>query len=212
MTRVSNSAGMIIQHFDFETMAGDTVVYRGTTYFGFFLREALQNQVGIREAPLYCPSADELTRSRSFDFPTLAPFPDDQLRMVDRVETFVPDGGPHGLGFIEGTTRVDPGAWFFQAHFHQDPVCPGSLGLESFLQLLKVVAVERWGAETSGFVVTGDHRWVYRGQVVPADRVVTVQAVVTGLDDALRAVKADGFLSVDGRVIYQMNDFLLKMD
>ena len=27
----------------------------------------------------------------------------------------------------------------------EDPVTPGSLGLESFLQLLKFAAVERWG-------------------------------------------------------------------
>ncbi len=213
MTRFSQSAGMIIQHFDFETRAADTVVYRGTTYFGFFRREALANQVGIREATLYRPTADELDRSRRFDYPTQAPFPDDRLRMIDRVEIFVVDGGPQGLGFIEGTMRVKPEAWFFQAHFHQDPVCPGSLGLESFLQLLKVVAVERWGAdaEASGFALEGEHRWIYRGQIIPADRLVTVQAVVTNIDDARRTVQADGFLSVDGRLIYQMNEFTLKM-
>ena len=37
--------------------------------------------------------------------------------MVDRIDTLVPDGGPHRLGFIAGSKAVDPGAWFFQAHF-----------------------------------------------------------------------------------------------
>ncbi len=60
--------------------------------------------------------------------------------MVDRIDAYVSDGGPHGLGFVAGSKRVDPSAWFFQAHFQGDPVWPGSLGLESFLQLLKVVA------------------------------------------------------------------------
>ena len=216
MTKVSHSGGMIIQHFDLETLAGATPVYRGTTYFGFFLREALANQVGIREAPLYRPTAEELARSRGFDYPIDAPFPDDRLRMIDRVETFVADGGPQGLGFIEGTMRVDPSAWFFKAHFHQDPVVPGSLGLESFLQLLKVVAVERWGRDASAVefepVGLGDgHRWVYRGQILPGDQLVTTQAVVTGFDDDRRRVKADGYLSVDGRVIYQMNGFTLRL-
>ncbi len=64
--------------------------------------------------------------------------------MIDRIERFVPDGGPHGLGFIEGRKVVDPEEWFFKAHFYQDPVWPGSLGLEAFLQLLKVAAVEYW--------------------------------------------------------------------
>ncbi len=41
MTKVSNSGGMIIQHFDFETRGGTRLVYQGDTYFGFFRREAL---------------------------------------------------------------------------------------------------------------------------------------------------------------------------
>ncbi len=40
---------------------------------------------------------------------------------------------------------------------------------------------------------------------------MTVEAVVTELDDARRLVRADGFLTVDGRVIYQMKDFAIRM-
>lgn len=218
-TRVSRSGGMIIQHYSFETRAAAQLVYSGDTYFGFFRREALADQVGIREATPYHPSAVEADRARSFDYPRNAPFPDDRLRMIDRVESFVADGGPHGLGAIVGTGDVDPSAWYFDAHFYMDPVCPGSLGLESFLQLLKVVGFERWGAEHSGptslafqTLVPGDaHRWVYRGQIVPGDRRITVRAVVTAVDDARRRLKADGFLDVDGRLIYQMNDFTLRL-
>ncbi|MEE8286734.1 MAG: hypothetical protein V3R72_08565, partial [Gammaproteobacteria bacterium] len=39
---------------------------------------------------------------------------------------------------------VRPDFWFFDAHFLEDPVWPGSLGLEAFLQLMKVAANERW--------------------------------------------------------------------
>ena len=217
MTKVSRSGGMIIQHFTFETRAGATPVYRGETYFGFFRHDALRDQVGIREAATYQPDDAEREHSRSFDYPANAPFPDETFRMIQRVETFVADGGPHRLGFIEGTTPVDPSAWFFRAHFVQDPVCPGSLGLESFLQLLRVIAVDRWGGERGEPAMAfepvgiGDlHRWTYRGQVVPRDQMVTTQAVVTAVDDRKRWLKAEGFLSVDGRVIYQMNGFTLR--
>jgi 3-hydroxymyristoyl/3-hydroxydecanoyl-(acyl carrier protein) dehydratase len=218
-TRVSRSGGMVIQHYEFETRAGGAPVYRGETYFGFFRREALAEQVGIREATPYRPSADELARARSFDYPRGAPFPDDRLRMIDRVDAFVADGGPHGLGLTVGTTGVDPSAWFFGAHFYQDPVCPGSLGLESLLQLLKVIGFERWGASAGdpsrvafGAVGPGDeHRWLYRGQVVPGDRLVTTRAVVTAADDDRRWLRADGHLEVDGRLIYQMNGFTLQL-
>ena len=88
------------------------------------------------------------------------------------------------------------------------------MGLESFQQLLKVVACRRWGLgpdarfESTGL---GDlHRWTYRGQILPTDTLVTVRAVLTEVDDARMWLKADGFLDVDGRVIYQMNDFTLK--
>jgi len=218
-TKVSRSGGMIIQNYEFEVRAGAVPVYRGETYFGFFRREALADQVGIREATPYRPSADELARARAFDYPRAIPFPDDRLRMVDRVDAYVADGGPHGLGLIVGSTAVDPTAWFFEAHFYKDPVCPGSLGLESFLQLLKVVGFERWGAawadpagiafESVGLGET--HRWLYRGQVVPGDRRVTTRAVITQVDDGRRLLRADGFLEVDGRLIYQMNDFTLRL-
>ena len=212
LTKLAHSGGMIIQHFDLETFEGSTPVYRGTTYFGFFLRAALLNQVGIGESVLYRPSPEELERARSFDFPRGAPFPDERLRMIDRVSAWVSDGGPNRLGFIEGTMPVDPEAWFFKAHFHQDPVVPGSLGLESLLQLLKVIATERWGHGDFEPIGLGDeHRWLYRGQVVPTDRLMTTQAVVTEVDDTERRLKANGFLSVDGRVIYQMIDFTLRM-
>ena len=68
------------------------------------------------------------------------------LRMVDRIDAFVPDGGRSGSGLRRRhEARSIPTSWFFQAHFYQDPVWPGSLGLESFLQLLKYVGVEALG-------------------------------------------------------------------
>ena len=92
--------------------------------------------------------------------------------------------------------------------------------MESFLQLLKVVAVERWAGGCSAapaltFASPGlgeRHRWVYRGQVLPSDHVVTVQATITAVDDRSRRLTANGLLSVDGRIIYQMDDFTLGLD
>src|SRR5207249_11610535 len=129
LTRVSKSAGMIIQNFDFAVRdATGRDLFRGDTYFGFFAAEALAQQVGIREAEQYQPSAAEQARGERFTYPDGSPFPDATLRMIDRIDLFVPDGGSHGLGFIRGVKDIDPAEWFFQAHFHQDPVWPGSLG------------------------------------------------------------------------------------
>jgi 3-hydroxymyristoyl/3-hydroxydecanoyl-(acyl carrier protein) dehydratase len=217
LTRVASSAGMILQHFDFEVRGREGPVYTGTTHFGFFTKAALAQQVGIREAEPYLPTEVERARGSSYPVPRAAPLPDDRLRMVEEVDLLVADGGPAGLGFVTGSKIVNPAEWFFQAHFYQDPVWPGSLGLESFLQLLKVLAGRRWGLgpQTRFRLQTGSrHRWLYRGQVVPGNRRVSVQASVTAHADHPRggALTADGWLEVDGRVIYRMNDFTLVAD
>jgi 3-hydroxymyristoyl/3-hydroxydecanoyl-(acyl carrier protein) dehydratase len=210
LTDVASSAGMILQHFDFETSDRQGPVYRGRTSFGFFSREALRQQVGLRDLRFHESGASERLRARAGDYPPGPPFPDERLRMIDRLTLLAPDGGRAGLGLIQGAKAVRPDDWFFKAHFYQDPVCPGSLGLESLLQLLKALAVEVWPDATRFEAMTGRrHRWLYRGQVVPSDGEVTVQASVTGRDDAARRLTADGLLAVDGRVIYQMNDFTL---
>jgi 3-hydroxymyristoyl/3-hydroxydecanoyl-(acyl carrier protein) dehydratase len=210
ITRVSRSAGMIVQSYDFDLRRAGRTVYRGETTFGFFPKEALARQVGLRDEP-YEPAGDEAARAEAFDYPGEAPFPDDRWRMIDRVDALLIDGGPHGKGFVRGTMDVDPGEWYFKAHFYQDPVMPGSLGLEALVQLLKVLARRRWGGERFAVLRGGPHAWTYRGQVVPASRRVTVTAVVTGRDDAARRLTADGLLAVDGRTIYKMKDFTLGM-
>ena len=216
MKKVATSGGMIIQEYDFSVADRQGILYEGDTMFGFFSKEALATQVGIRDAQPYQPTAVEIGRGRSLSYPEAAPFPEKQLRMIDRIELFVSDGGPHGLGYIRGCKDVDPGEWFFTAHFFEDPVTPGSLGLESFIQLVKYAAVERWGWQEgdviSAVALQRKHRWLYRGQVVPTNSRVTVSAWITAVDEQERVMAADGFLAVDGKLIYQMNDFTVKME
>ena len=216
MTKVATSGGMIIQEFDFSVADRHGILYEGDTMFGFFAKEALANQVGIRDAKPYQPTESEAVRGRALPYPDAVPFPEKKLAMIDRIELFVPDGGPNGLGYIRGIKNVDPDEWFFKAHFYEDPVTPGSLGLESFLQLVKFAAVERWGwqdgAVVSAVALERKHRWLYRGQVVPTNSRVTVSAWITAVDDQQRIMTADGFLSVDGKLIYQMNDFTVTME
>ena len=215
VTKVSHSGGMIIQNYDFSLWDADGEVYRGDTYFGFFSDQALAQQVGIRDAQLHKPSQAEWQTGRTLAYPQESPFPDRQFRMVDRVALYVPDGGEHGLGFIEGSIDVDPEAWFFKAHFYQDPVWPGSLGLEALWQLLKVVAVDKFGGDDNTRFHTPTlnttHQWVYRGQVIPSNANVRIQGTVTQVDEANNTLTANGWLVVDGLVIYQMTDFSLSL-
>ncbi len=215
ITRVASSGGMIIQGYDFTVSDSQGPVYQGDTVFGFFSKEALAQQVGVRGAQLYQLTDAERERAKAFAYPLEPPFPASELRMVDQIDLFVADGGPAGLGYIRGSKQVDPDEWFFKAHFYQDPVCPGSLGLESYLQLLKVVAAERWDVQPGSYFETiargQKHSWNYRGQVIPTNKEVVIEAVVTAIDDEQKLITAEGFLSVDGKVIYQMKHFTLRL-
>jgi hypothetical protein len=136
--------------------------------------------------------------------------------MLDEIKTYHPLGGPRGLGHICGIKRVDPDEWFFEAHFYQDPVCPGSLGIESFLQLLRFIALERWPdlAATHGVepVAGLAHNWSYRGQVTQKNRQIEVIAVVTDVVEGDRpSITADGLLRVDGLDIYRMEAYGLRL-
>jgi PfaB family protein len=214
ITKVSTSGGMIIQNYDYEVFSEQGIIYKGDTYFGFFSKQALANQVGIKDAALYQPTTGEISRSIQYAYPDVAPYPVNKMRMIDTISFFDTKGGPSGLGFIRGTAKVDPEDWFFKAHFYQDPVWPGSLGLESFIQLLKVVAIEKWGLDEVQFesmALNEPHNWFYRGQILPVDSIVTVEASIKHVDNKEKLIKADGFLSVDGRTIYQMTDFTLRI-
>jgi 3-hydroxymyristoyl/3-hydroxydecanoyl-(acyl carrier protein) dehydratase len=211
LKKAATSGGMIIQEFDFTVADSQGLLYEGETMFGFFSKEALANQVGIRDAKPYLPTKAEIARGRSLDYPTAAPFPEKQLRMIDVIELSVADGGPKGLGYLRGIKHVDPDEWFFKAHFYEDPVTPGSLGLESFEQLLKFAAHQRWGLQEGEIfeaaAIGAPHTWLYRGQIIPANSKVTVEAWITAVDDQRKVITGAGYLSVDGKTIYQMNDF-----
>lgn len=212
ITQVAQSAGMIIQHFDFAVAAATGPIYDGNTYFGFFTQAALRDQVGIKELTPF----REVGRPPGHAPVHLAPpWPDARWRMLNTLEVLTFDGGPFGLGYAQGCMRVDPAAWFFAAHFYQDPVCPGSLGLESLVELLKMIAMSRWGADATTVFETPRlgrrHQWTYRGQVIPTHERVTVQAWPKTIDDDQREIVADGLLMVDGRVIYRMQDFSLRL-
>jgi acyl transferase domain-containing protein/3-hydroxymyristoyl/3-hydroxydecanoyl-(acyl carrier protein) dehydratase len=214
LTKVASSAGMIIQHYDFCVRQAGRTVYEGNTYFGFFSKEALKNQVGIPNAAVPILTDDQQAFADRGELPHDPPFPEPMLRMIDRIDGYLPHGGAKRLGLVQGRIAVDPDAWFFKAHFYQDPVWPGSLGLESFLQLLKYVAWKKWGnPPPDGWqtvALNRPHSWVYRGQVIPTDREVTAVLDVTAADPSARRLTADGFLIVDGRTIYQMTGFTLE--
>jgi 3-oxoacyl-(acyl-carrier-protein) synthase/3-hydroxymyristoyl/3-hydroxydecanoyl-(acyl carrier protein) dehydratase/1-acyl-sn-glycerol-3-phosphate acyltransferase len=226
ITNISQSAGMIIESFDVQCFLGDRVVYEMKTVFGFFPKIALENQVGV---PVAAGEREwlELPANFHLDLTTRparycegsARLAAPMLLMLDRITGWWPEGGAAGLGQLRGEKDVDPAEWFFKAHFFQDPVQPGSLGLEALIQLLQFYMLHTGmddGLEDPRFEPIELGRpmtWKYRGQVVPKNKRISTLVEVTevGEDERGRYAVARGILWVDGRKIYTTENMGMRL-
>jgi 3-hydroxymyristoyl/3-hydroxydecanoyl-(acyl carrier protein) dehydratase len=201
------------------------------TVFGFFPEKDLAGQVGLapseaERAIMEQPSEHAFDLRGRPEAPGVDKFlagtarlPGPMLLMLDRVTGYWPEAGRAMLGRLRAGKGVDPGEWFFRAHFFQDPVMPGSLGVEAMCQLLQWYLIER-GA-TAGLasprfepIMTGQPlSWKYRGQVRPTDGQLTIELEITasGQDDQGRYAIADGWLWVDGLRIYQVTGLGMRV-
>ena len=227
LTNISRSAGMIIVSFDVECFlmgsagAAETGqrVYVMDTVFGFFPPEALslENQVGQ-------PTTDDqralLIEASDFDvdlreeparyFAGSLRLGGGKLRTLDRVTGYWPEGGSEGLGRMRAERTIDADDWYFKAHFFQDPVQPGSLGIEAMIHALQFFMLEKGmgeGLETPRFepLALGEPMtWKYRGQVVPLNEIVqvTLDVMELGRDERGPYAIASASLWCDGIRIY----------
>lgn len=191
--KVARTGDMIIQDYSFRVFNAKGTVYEGTTSFGFFTEEALNQQAGLRQDKAW---------SYSFaaePYPTSPALPSAPLCMVDT--------WGYAADRICGEKDVNPAEWFFQAHFYEDPVMPGSLGLESLMQVLEAEASARNPEAKAWRVALGKrHQWIYRGQVRPKDKKVNLALTIK--DDA--PLKADGILYCDNLPIYRLENLEIE--
>jgi len=230
MSEVSKAGGMIIQDFNIEVLKAGNAVYKGTTNFGFFTQKALSNQLGIRNSRYDsdCLSEQDQKTAQSHIFQNDAPLtPEDKnsdknngmpskaLRMIDKIESLSFSGGLYEKGYVRAIKMVDPSEWFFNAHFYQDPVCPGSLGVESFLQMIRFFLLKKFDISPEKYEprmsLGQTHEWIYRGQIIPSNKKIEIHAHIKNISDKNHdngySVVADGALVVDGICIYEMKNF-----
>ena len=216
---ISQSAGMIIVSYDVKCFLGDTEVYELDTVFGFFPPSAFQNQAGLPVSPeqraLFERPSNVAIQTEGYSELLADPF----LCMIDRVVFWDPQGGGQGLGALRAEKDVDAGEWFFKAHFYQDPVQPGSLGIEAMLQAMQVHMLEAGMHEGmthprfEAIAVGREHVWKYRGQVVPENELIstTLEVVEAGTDERGTYVLADCHLWVDGKRIYEAKKLGMRL-
>ena len=137
--------------------------------------------------------------------------------MIDEVTGYWPaaDGQP---GRIRCRQEINPHAWYFKAHFYEDPVQPGSLGLDALLQALKSYLIlsdagrNLQAPRVEPIALGAPLTWKYRGQVVPRNKeVVTMMSVtVTEKEGEVLAV-AEGTLWADGLPIYEVKNMGVRI-
>ncbi|MBF5094352.1 hypothetical protein F1643_07525 [Azospirillum sp. INR13] len=135
LTRFSRAGGITLIAFKVSAWVDDRPLMELETSFGFFASAALAKQNGL--PPLPDDDARGIAPAMAVVEPRRTRLAEGMLSMVDEVTGWWPEGGANGLGLVRGRQVVDPESWYFKAHFFQDPVQPGSLGVEALLQLLE---------------------------------------------------------------------------
>jgi len=229
----SMAGGAIIQSFSFDLSVDGDTIYRGGAVFGYFSAESLTNQLGIDNGKVTQPwfvnhntpssaikqidlTDKSLTLYQHSDVKPAYRLAGGKLNFVDHV-SIVEGGGDHQLAYIYGERTIDASDWFFRYHFHQDPVMPGSLGVEAIIELLQCYALSNdLGKQFTcpRFIApTTKVEWKYRGQITPLNKKmnldVHLKEVITSANE-VRLI-GDANLSKDGLRIYQVKDIVLSI-
>ncbi|MCL1044194.1 3-hydroxyacyl-[acyl-carrier-protein] dehydratase FabA [Shewanella electrodiphila] len=222
----------IIQSFTFDLSVDGEPFYKGSAVFGYFKGDALKNQLGIDNGRITQPwhvennVAADITvdlldkQSRVFHAPANQPhyrLAGGQLNFIDKAE-IVDKGGKNGLGYLSASRTIDPSDWFFQFHFHQDPVMPGSLGVEAIIELMQTYAISKDLGK--GFTnpkfgqILSDIKWKYRGQINPLNKQMSLDVHISAVKDenGKRIIVGDANLSKDGLRIYEVKDIAICIE
>jgi 3-hydroxymyristoyl/3-hydroxydecanoyl-(acyl carrier protein) dehydratase len=169
----------IIQHFSFELECDGEIFFEGKSSFGYFSAESMAGQTGLDSGKPILPWLKQAGQeSRIIPIAETAleiSLPKAKLRLLDGV-VINSGAGNHQEGYVYANRRNNPNDWFYTCHFHEDPVMPGSLGIEAIIQAMKVFAQKQSNNGVTVDLVTGQKmNWRYRGQVLQHNQQMQVE-------------------------------------
>ncbi len=233
----TNLAGTVLQRYEFELVVDGKLYYKGQSSFGFFSKEDLSSQAGLdkgdhrlswieeesnKNAPALSFNIDspfgkmKLLQSTREGSPNLH-LATGQLNLLDKA-TYVKNGGIFNKGYIHASKEINTWDWFFTCHFYQDPVMPGSLGIEALFEAIQLFALqEGLGANivNASFDQTAPHRtvWKYRGQILQHDPLMNVEVNIKEVkeDNGKVIIIADGSLWKGTLRIYEVTNMAITI-
>ncbi|MFH1524315.1 MAG: hypothetical protein ABIF04_05070 [Chloroflexota bacterium] len=165
----------IIQHFSFELSCNGEVFFDGKSSFGYFPADAMASQVGLDRGKTVLPWLKQAGQESRIQPTAEKSLPAGKLRLLDGV-VIDSEAGNDRSGYVYANRKNTPQDWFYACHFHEDPVMPGSLGIEAIIQAMKLFIQQQSKDAVNATVVPGQRMsWSYRGQVLPHHRQMQVE-------------------------------------
>ncbi len=234
MTSSVSLGGTILQKYTFELSVDGHVFYKGNSSFGFFPQEALAQQIGLdngTEVPAWYETQGlqakdyfqfkldslyaKMKLYKASDEKPHFHLAEDQLNLLDK-GLIIKEGGEYGKGYIHATKFMKTYDWFFTCHFYQDPVMPGSLGVEAILQAMQIFAMQQnlgYNFKNPRFVQVDNNKtvWKYRGQILLPVKEMHLEVNFKSIErrGEMLVLLADAYLWNEKTRIYQLTDLAL---
>ena len=230
------SGETIIQRFEYDLSQEGQILFIGTATFGYFSQDAMLKQAGLDGGKRTQPSGKLQMRNDSSAVEVDLTLPENQtilcsanpaqpgyrlpagrLNLIDEV-VMSQNGGSNHKGTIFASKRVDAQDWFYRCHFFQDPVMPGSLGVEAILQAIQAYVIQfgpgrEFKAARFRIPVGKNLTWRYRGQILPTNQLMQVEVHLTHVanENGRLLVEGDASLWADDLRIYEIKGAAIEL-
>ena len=220
LTKTTSSGSTIIQHFNFEVVCDGDVFFKGFSSFGYFPEESMASQIGLDGGKPSIPwgkKPENTGKTRKLlldDFHSNQDFPVGKLRLIDDASICL-DFGSHSIGYVMASRWNSPNDWFYKNHFFQDPVMPGSLGIEATVQAFKAAVHSIAKSDKPVTLATGTgFKWKYRGQVLQNHREMQVEINILNqqIKNETTVFTGNANLWADDIRIYEINNLAVQQD
>ena len=211
----------VIQKFKFRLSVDGVPFFEGQSVFGFFPGDTMARQVGLdggkESLPAFLQPGFVHSNGKRIDL-NVNPFKElshlrcstGRLALLD--EAFIdPTGGPAGKGYCFASRVIRADDWYFTNHFFQDPVMPGSLGVEAILETIRIFALSTglgagFASPCFELVDQLEFNWKYRGQILSSVEKMLLEVKIQRVEEHASELRiiADASLWADRIRIYEV--------
>ncbi len=123
------------------------------------------------------------------------------MLMFDSITRISDEGGKYGRGEVAAEFEVSPDLWFFDCHFKDDPVMPGSLALDALCQLVGFYL--GWKGHKGKGRAFGVGEVRYKGEILPTSGNISYRINIKKIShNPIPMAVADGEVFLDGQSVH----------